>query len=215
MLYQLPSLPHGYDALQPHIDALTMKLHHTRHHAACVGNLNKLLESREKLLTMSLEEILFDIRVVPLPIRQAVRNFGGAHLNHSLFWHIMGPGQGGVPKGTFGKVLNDTFGDFYTFRQTFTRTAMDRFGSGWAWLGVDAHNNNLEVLSTPNEDSPIMYGFRPVLGLDLWEHAYYLTYQNRKADYIEAWWNVVNWQRVGELYLHCTEMSRSNHPAQP
>jgi len=214
MLYHLSSLPYAYDALKPHIGALTMKLHHTRHHAACVGHLNKLLESSENLLGMSLEEILHDIRVVPLPIRQAVRNFGGAHLNHSLFWHIMAPSQGGIPNGRFGKVLNEGFGDFYTFKQTFTRTAMDRFGSGWAWLGVDP-NNNLEVLSTPNEDSPIMYGFHPILGVDLWEHAYYLTYQNRKADYIEAWWNLVNWRRVGELYLHCAETSRSSHPAEP
>ncbi len=214
MLYQLPSLSFSYDAMQPHIDALTMKLHYTRHHTACVGNLNKMLEGSEKLLAMSLEEILYDIRVVPEAIRQAVRNFAGAHLNHSLFWHTMAPSGGGIPGGSFGKVLNDCFGDFYTFKQTFTKTAMERFGSGWAWLGVGPYND-LEVLSTPNEDSPIMYGFRPILGVDLWEHAYYLTYQNRKADYIEAWWNLVNWQRVGELYLHCAETSRSAHPAKP
>ena len=214
MLYHLPSLPYAYDALQPQIDALTMRLHHTRHHAACVGNLNKLLEGSEKLLAMNLEDILYDISIVPLPIRQVVRNFAGAHLNHSLFWYVMGPSGGGIPNGSFGKILSDSFGDFYTFKQTFTKTAMDRLGSGWTWLGVDPHSK-LEVLSTPNEDSPIMYGFRPILGVDLWEHAYYLTYQNRKPDYLEAWWNLVNWQRVGEIYRHCAETSRANHPAEP
>ncbi len=206
MAYELPALPYGYDALEPYIDALTMEIHHTKYHASYVARLNRALQGRENLQRMSLEEIIADIRVVPEDVRQEVRNQGGGHLNHSLFWHIMGPHQGGKPQGMLGDAIVSTFGDFLKFKEALTDSAMNRFGSGWAWLCVNA-SGKIEVLSTPNQDSPIMLGYRPILGVDVWEHAYYLRYHSRRADYIENWWNLVDWHKVGDLYQHCIEMA--------
>lgn len=205
MVYELPALPYGFDALEPHIDARTMEIHYTKHHAGYIAKLNRILQEHDNLQRLSLEEILSDIRVVPEEIRQDVRNNGGGHLNHSLFWHIMGPGKGGSPVGVVGDAIGSTFGDFLKFQELFIDTAMNRFGSGWTWLCMNSLGK-LEVLSTPNQDSPIMLGYRPILGVDLWEHAYYLRYQNRRSDYLAAWWNVVNWPNVAELYQHCLEM---------
>jgi Fe-Mn family superoxide dismutase len=205
MIYRLPPLPYEYNALEPFIDALTMEIHHTKHHASYVDNLNKALVGLDNLSAMPLEDILADIRSVPEEVRQQVRNHGGGHLNHSLFWQIMGPGAGGEPTGTLREAIDATFGNYASFKDEFVRTAMTRFGSGWAWLGVD-HNGGLEVINTPNQDSPIMLGYRPILGLDLWEHAYYLKYQNRRADYVAAWWNVVQWEKVAEIHHHCMDM---------
>lgn len=205
MIYQLPPLPYPYNALEPHIDAQTMEIHHTKHHAGYVSNLNKLLEGQAKLADRPLEEIIADISIVPEDIRQGIRNNGGGHLNHSLFWHIMGPDKGGEPGGILGHVIQSTFGDFNRFKEQLTKTAMGRFGSGWAWLCVD-RQGQMEVLSTPNQDSPIMLGYRPILGVDVWEHAYYLKYQNRRAEYLAAWWNVVDWHKVAEVFAHCMDM---------
>lgn len=205
MTFELPSLPYEYSALEPYIDARTMEIHHTKHHAGYIARLNKALEGRDSLRKMNLEEMIADIRVVPEEIRQEVRNQGGGHLNHSLLWHIIGPPQGGGPTGTLRDAVNAIFGDFLKFQEQIASAAAMRFGSGWAWLAVNS-GGKLEVLSTPNQDSPIMLGYRPVLGIDLWEHAYYLKYQNRRMDYIAAFWNVVNWRNVAELYQHCMEM---------
>lgn len=205
MTFELPNLPYDYASLEPYLDARTMELHHTKHHSSYLAHLNKVLEGRENLRKLSLEEILSDIRVVPEEIRQEVRNYGGGHLNHSLLWHVMGPASGQGPSGLIKDAISSAFGDFLKFQDLFTSAAMARFGSGWAWLLVTS-GGKLEVLSTPNQDSPIMLGYRPVLGLDLWEHAYYLKYQNRRADYISGWWNIVNWKNVSELYQHCLEM---------
>jgi len=205
MKFELPSLPYAYDALEPYIDARTMEIHHTRHHAGYVTNLNKLLDGRDELASRTLEDIISDIRLVPDDIRQGVRNHGGGHLNHSLFWQIMGRNKGGEPSGPLGDAIRSSFTDFASFRELFSKTALSRFGSGWAWLCLDSADR-LVVLSTPNQDSPIMQGHVPILGLDVWEHAYYLKYQNRRSDYIDAWWNVVNWEKVGELFVHRHEM---------
>lgn len=205
MIYELPTLPYSYSALEPYIDARTMEIHHSRHHAAYIAKLNKALQGHDNLSRLSLEEILSDIRVVPEDIRQEIRNQGGAHLNHSLLWHAMGPGKGGTPPPVLGDAITTAFGDFLKFQEQITDQAMARFGSGWAWLVVNSAGK-LETLTTPNEDSPIMLGYRPVLGIDLWEHSYYLKYQNRRVDYISAWWNAVNWSNVTELYQHCLEM---------
>ncbi len=211
MIYQLPPLPYAYNALEPYIDALTMEIHHTRHHGGYVSNLNKLLDGQPRFANRPLEEIVADISLLPEEIRQGVRNNGGGHLNHSLLWHSMGPAKGGPntgaspnaaasePEGILRHAINSTFGDFVKFRDELTRAAMARFGSGWAWLVLD-HQGKMEVISTPNQDSPIMLGYRPVLGVDVWEHAYYLKYQNRRADYLAAWWNVVNWDKVAQRY---------------
>jgi Fe-Mn family superoxide dismutase len=182
-----------------------MEIHHTKHHAGYVAKLNMLLEGRQELASMSLEDILSDISIIPEDIRQGVRNNGGGHSNHSLFWQIIGPGRGGEPSGQLLEAIGGHFGDFAKFRKEFTAIAMDRFGSGWAWLCLDK-NANLTVLSTPNQDSPIMLGYRPIVGIDVWEHAYYLKYQNRRGDYIDAWWRVVNWEKVAEFYAHRSEM---------
>jgi len=205
MIYQLPPLTYRYDALEPYIDSQTMEIHHTKHHAGYVNNLNKLLEGQAKLAERPLEEILADISIVPEDIRQGIRNNGGGHLNHSLFWHIMGPHSGGEPGGILGHVIQTTFGDFSIFKEQFTAAAMSRFGSGWAWLCVD-FKGRMEVISTPNQDSPIMLGYRPIVGVDVWEHAYYLEYQNRRAEYLAAWWNVVNWEKAAEVFSHCMDM---------
>lgn len=199
MPHQLPSLPYAYDALEPYIDAKTMEIHLTRHHNAYVTNLNKALEGQSALAAKSIEDLLKDIQNVPESIRQTVINNGGGHANHALFWELMGPGKGGEPKGDLGDAIKATFGDFAKFKELFSSAGATRFGSGWAWLVKDAAGK-LHVYSTANQDSPIMQGHKPILGLDVWEHAYYLNYQNRRPDYIAAWWNVVNWEKAGELF---------------
>jgi superoxide dismutase, Fe-Mn family len=199
--HALPTLPYDFGALEPHIDAQTMQIHHGKHHQTYVNNLNAALEKHPDLFAQSLEQLLRDIDIVPDDIRTAVRNNGGGHHNHSLFWTLMAPpaqGGGGTPTGSLGEAIAKTFGDFPKFKEAFTNAAATRFGSGWAWLVVAA--GKVEILSTPNQDSPLMDGRTPILGLDVWEHAYYLKYQNRRTDYIAAWWNVVNWVEVGRRY---------------
>lgn len=211
MSYELPPLPYDFGALEPYIDARTMELHYTKHHAGYVQNLNKALQGHELLAGKSLVSIISDIRMVPEDIRQSVRNNGGGHLNHSLFWEVMGPDKGGEPAGNLREGIISTFGDIPRFKEEFFYAAITRFGSGWAWLGMDSRGQ-LEILSTANQDSPLMMGYRPILGLDVWEHAYYLKYQNRRADYITAWWSVVNWEKVAEFYESCLDMqSRTKH----
>lgn len=198
MTHELPKLTYDYEALEPHIDARTMEIHYTKHHQGYVNNLNKALEGYTALQSSSPVKLLRQLNTVPEGIRTAVRNNGGGHVNHTLFWSCMGPNGGGEPGGILGKDIVDTFGSFEAFKATFTEAALGRFGSGWAWLGVDA--GKLVVTSTPNQDSPILEGQIPLLGLDVWEHAYYLNYQNRRADYIAAWWNVVKWPQVNANY---------------
>ena len=199
MAHELPPLPYDYNALEPHIDARTMEIHHSKHHNAYVAGLNGALEGHDDLADMSVEALLADINRVPEGIRQAVINHGGGQANHSLFWQIMGLGAGGEPTGALADAINSTFGSFTAFTEQVTQAGMTRFGSGWAWLVVD-DGGNLLVYNTLNQDSPIMQGHTPILGLDVWEHAYYLNYQNRRPDYIAAWWNVVNWDKVAELH---------------
>lgn len=200
MPFSLPPLPYPTDALEPHIDKLTMEIHYGKHHATYVNNLNKALESAPELANQSLEELLANnCAIVPEKIRTAVRNNGGGHANHSLFWELMGPKAGGQPSGKLAEAINQTFGSFEKFKEKFSEAAVGRFGSGWAWL-VKTPSGQLEVSSTPNQDSPLMEGKVPVLGLDVWEHAYYLKYQNRRADYVQAWWNVVNWAAVEKRF---------------
>jgi Fe-Mn family superoxide dismutase len=195
MPFSLPPLPYGFDALEPHIDKMTMEIHHGKHHNAYVTNLNKALESAPELAGKSLEELLANnCALVPESIRTAVRNNGGGHINHSMFWQIMGPNAGGAPVGNLAGAINQAFGGFDPFKEKFSTAAATRFGSGWAWLLKTAAG--LEITSTANQDSPLMEGKFPVIGLDVWEHAYYLKYQNRRPDYIGAWWNVVNWQEA-------------------
>lgn len=201
-MHELPSLPYSFDALEPHIDARTMEIHHGKHHAGYVNNLNKALEGHEELAAKSVEDLLRGFDQVPEAIRTAVRNHGGGHANHSLFWTIMGPNGGGEPTGDLGDAINAAFGDFSEFQDRFASTAAGRFGSGWGWLVVDG--GKLDVLSTANQDSPLMDGKTPILGVDVWEHAYYLKYQNRRPDYLQAWWNVVDWQAVGERFRSAT-----------
>ena len=198
MAYELPSLPYSYDALEPHIDARTMEIHHTKHHQAYINNVNAALEGHDALAAKSVEDLVSDLASVPEAIRGAVRNNGGGHANHSLFWQIMGPGKGGEPSGELGTAISSTFGSFGSFAEQFAKAGATRFGSGWAWLVVDG--GKLAVTSTPNQDTPLSEGKTPVLGLDVWEHAYYLNYQNRRPDYIKSFWNVVNWDKVAELY---------------
>lgn len=198
MPHELPKLPYPYNALEPHVDELTMQIHHTKHHQAYVNNLNAALDKHPELYQKSLEDLLRGIDQVPEDIRTAVRNHGGGHHNHSLFWEIMSPNGGGEPQGNLAEALQHTFGGFAQFKETFSQTAAGRFGSGWAWLVVN--RGKLEVYSTANQDSPLMEGKTPILGLDVWEHAYYLKYQNRRADYIAAWWNVVNWPEVARRF---------------
>jgi Fe-Mn family superoxide dismutase len=199
MPFTVPPLTYAFDALEPHIDKLTMEIHHDKHHAAYVTNLNKALESAPDLANKPLEELLANnCAIVPESIRTAVRNNGGGHSNHSLFWTIIGPGAGGEPVGNLAAAINSTFGGFSGFKEKFAAAATTRFGSGWAWLikGV----GNIEIISSANQDSPIMEGKFPVIGLDVWEHAYYLKYQNRRPEYIGAWWNVVNWQEAEKRF---------------
>ena len=193
-MYKLPDLPYDFSALEPHIDAKTMEIHHDRHHAAYVTNLNAALEGHDNLANKNIEDLLKDINSVPEDIRQAVINNGGGHANHSLFWTVMSPDGGGEPDGDLAEKISSTFGDFNSFQEKFAAAGATRFGSGWAWLILD--NGKLEVYSTANQDSPLMEGKTPLLGLDVWEHAYYLNYQNKRPDYIAAFWNVVNWPEV-------------------
>ncbi len=197
MAFELPALPYAYDALEPHIDARTMEIHHTKHHQAYVNNANKALEG-SAFASKDVEEILRNIAAVPEKIRQAVINNGGGHANHSLFWQVMGPGKGGEPKGDLAAAIEKDLGGFAAFKEAFANAAATRFGSGWAWLALA--NGKLSVYSTANQDSPLSQGHTPVLCLDVWEHAYYLNYQNRRPDYIAAFWNVINWDKVAELY---------------
>ncbi|WP_029423151.1 superoxide dismutase [Alicyclobacillus macrosporangiidus] len=198
MAHELPPLPYDYNALEPHIDEQTMRIHHDRHHGTYVNNLNAALEGHPDLQAKSLDELLRNIDSVPESIRTAVRNNGGGHANHSLFWQIMSPNGGGQPTGALADAINSTFGSFEKFKDEFSKAAAGRFGSGWAWLVID--NGKLAITSTPNQDNPVMEGKTPILGLDVWEHAYYLKYQNKRPDYIAAWWNVVNWAEVGKRY---------------
>jgi len=198
MAHELPPLPYAKDALEPHIDALTMEIHHGKHHQAYINNLNKALEAHPDLAVRPIEGLLADLRSVPDGIRPAVRNNGGGHANHSLFWTSMGPGEGGAPTGALGDAIGATFGGFEAFQGQFAAAAATRFGSGWAWLVKNG--GALEVMSTPNQDSPLMEGKTPLLGLDVWEHAYYLKYQNRRPDYVAAWWNVVDWDAVAARF---------------
>ncbi len=198
MAYQLPPLPYPFDALEPTIDARTMEIHHDKHHGAYVNNVNAALEGHSDLASMSIEDLLKNIDRVPDAIKTAVRNNGGGHANHSMFWQIMKKGGGGEPSGDLANAINSTFGSFDAFKDAFSKAGAGRFGSGWAWLVVN--NGKLEVMSTANQDSPYMEGKTPLMGLDVWEHAYYLNYQNRRPDYISAWWNVVNWDEVAKRY---------------
>lgn len=199
MAHTLPELPYAHNALEPHIDAQTMEIHHGKHHQAYVNNLNAALEKAPELQGKSIEELIADLDSVPEAIRTAVRNNGGGHANHSLFWEILSPNGGGAPTGEIAEAIDKTFGSFDKFKEEFAAAAATRFGSGWAWLVVKK-SGELAVYSTPNQDSPIMEGDTPLLGIDVWEHAYYLKYQNRRPDYIAAFWNVVNWDKVNELY---------------
>jgi Fe-Mn family superoxide dismutase len=201
MPFSLPSLPYPYDALEPYIDAATMQFHHDKHHAAYVTNLNKALEAAPQLASKTLEELLANgLAIVPESIRTAVRNHGGGVINHNMFWEIMGPKAGGQPSGKLAEAINTAFGSLDQFKQTFTEAAMGRFGSGWAWL-VKTPESKLEIYSTANQDSPLSEGKHPMLTLDVWEHAYYLKYQNRRNEYVAAWWNVVNWPGVEKRFL--------------
>lgn len=196
MTFKLPELNYNYDQLEPHIDARTMEIHHTKHHQAYINNLNAALEGHENLKSKSIEEIISDLESVPENIRTAVRNNGGGHQNHSMFWELMSPNGGGEPKGELGKLIDRDFGNLDTFKAEFKKAAMGRFGSGWAWLVLDGEK--LKVVSTPNQDNPISEGLKPILGIDVWEHAYYLKYQNLRADYIDAWFNVLDWEKAEE-----------------
>ena len=199
MAFELPPLPYAHNALEPHIDARTMEIHHGKHHQGYVNNLNKALEGHSNLQGKSVEELISNLDAVPESIRTAVRNNGGGHANHSLFWPIMSSSGGGAPGGDLGAAIATTFGSFDSFKEQFGQAAATRFGSGWAWLCVNS-SGGLEVTSTPNQDNPLSAGLTPILGLDVWEHAYYLNYQNRRPDYITAWWNVVNWDQVAANY---------------
>ncbi|MDQ3878429.1 MAG: superoxide dismutase [Actinomycetota bacterium] len=198
MPYTLPELPYDYSALEPHIDAKTMEIHHTKHHKTYVDKLNAAIEGHSDLEYDNVDDLLKNFSNVPSDIQGPVRNHGGGHSNHSLFWTIMGPDGGGEPSGDLGSAIDDSFGSFKEFRDKFNTAATNHFGSGWAWLVLDA--GKLNVVSLPNQDSPLIDGKIPVLGLDVWEHAYYLKYQNKRPDYIEAWWNTINWDAVAERF---------------
>jgi len=198
MKFELPPLPYAYDALEPHIDTATMQIHHDKHHAAYVNNLNAALEKHPDLNFKNIGDLVMNLDKVPEDIRTAVRNNGGGHFNHSMFWELMGPYAGGAPKGALADAINAAFGSFDDFKAKLKAAGVGRFGSGWAWLIAD--NNGLSIVSTPNQDSPAMEMKAPLLGVDVWEHAYYLKYQNRRPDYLDAWWNVVNWDQVAKNY---------------
>ena len=198
MAYELPELPYAYDALEPHIDKETMNIHHTKHHNAYVTNLNNALAGHDDFLSKSVEELIANLDAVPESARTAVRNNGGGHANHSLFWELLSADGGGNPSGALADAIDAKFGSYDAFKEEFAKAATTRFGSGWAWLSLN--NGELELTSTPNQDSPLMEGNTPLLGLDVWEHAYYLNYQNRRPEYIAAFWNVVNWDEVSKRY---------------
>ncbi|WP_391116070.1 superoxide dismutase [Psychrobacillus sp. L3] len=198
MAYELPELPYAYDALEPHIDKETMNIHHTKHHNTYVTNLNNAVSGKADLENKSVEELIANLDAVPEDIKTVVRNNGGGHANHSLFWQILSPNGGGNPTGELAEAIDAKFGSFDAFKEEFAKAATTRFGSGWAWLSVV--NGELDLSSTANQDSPIMEGKTPLLGLDVWEHAYYLNYQNRRPDYISSFWNVVNWDEVSKRY---------------
>jgi Fe-Mn family superoxide dismutase len=201
-MYEVPPLPYAFDALEPHIDARTMEIHHDKHHAGYVSKVNAALEGHPQVAEQSVEDLLRNIEQVPESIRTAVRNNGGGHANHSLFWTVMSPNGGGQPDGPLAAAIQRDFGSFDEFQQLFTTTAASRFGSGWGWLVVQ--DGKLAVESTANQDSPLMAGKTPILGVDVWEHAYYLHYQNRRPDYLNAWWNVVNWAEVAARFGRTT-----------
>jgi Fe-Mn family superoxide dismutase len=196
MAFELPKLSYSFDALEPHIDAQTMEIHHDRHHATYVNNLNGAIEKHPELAGRTIEQLLGDLSAVPDDIRTVVRNNGGGHLNHSIFWTIMGPGGGGEPSGAIADAINGAFGDFATFKDTVSKAAIGQFGSGWGWAFLSG--GKLTVKGFPNQDNPISEGGVPILGVDVWEHAYYLKYQNKRPDYVAAWWNTVNWAAVNE-----------------
>jgi superoxide dismutase, Fe-Mn family len=198
MAHEVPPLPYAYNALEPHIDEQTMRIHHDKHHAAYVNNLNAALEKAPELQQKSVEDLVRGINTVPEEIRTAVRNNGGGHVNHTMFWELMGPGKGGAPTGRVSDAIASSFGSFDSFKEQFAKAGVGRFGSGWAWL-IDA-GGKLVIESSANQDSPLMEGKKAILGLDVWEHAYYLKYQNRRPDYIAAWWNVVNWDEVNKRF---------------
>jgi superoxide dismutase, Fe-Mn family len=198
MPFTLPALPYAYDALEPHIDARTMEIHHTKHHQAYVNNLNAAIEKAPELANKSLDDLMRGVNGLPEAVRTAVRNNGGGHWNHSLFWQLMGPGKGGEPRGALADAIRQSFGDFSKFKEQFAAAGAGRFGSGWAWLVADG--GKLSITSTPNQDNVLMDGKTAILGLDVWEHAYYLKYQNRRPEYITAWWNVVDWDAVSSRF---------------
>jgi Fe-Mn family superoxide dismutase len=198
MAFTLPSLPYDFAALEPHIDAKTMEIHHGKHHQTYVNNLNAAIEKAPELASKSLDDLMRNASTLPEAVRTAVRNNGGGHWNHSMFWQIMGPKAGGEPGGKLGAAIKSAFGDFAKFREQFSAAGVGRFGSGWAWL--INNGGKLSITSTPNQDNPLMEGQKAVMGLDVWEHAYYLKYQNRRPDYINAWWNVVNWKEVEKRF---------------
>jgi Fe-Mn family superoxide dismutase len=202
MAYSLPPLPYAHNALEPHIDAKTMEIHHTKHHNTYITNLNNAIQGTD-LGNQTIEQLVANINLVPENIRTVVRNNGGGHANHSLFWTIMGPGAGGEPSGKLAEAIQAELGGFAKFKEDFTKAAVSRFGSGWAWLSVDG-SKKLVVESTPNQDSPLMHGNVPILGVDVWEHAYYLHYQNRRPDYVNAFYNVINWKAVSDRYVAAT-----------
>ncbi|WP_234301168.1 superoxide dismutase [Sphaerospermopsis aphanizomenoides] len=202
---QLPPLPYAYDALEPHIDAKTMQFHHDKHHAAYVNNLNKALDKYPKLKTKSVEALLQNLDNVPADIRTTVRNNGGGHVNHSMFWKIMTPNGGGEPTGEIATAIKDNFGNFADFKKQFNEAGAGRFGSGWVWL-VSRKNGKLEITTTANQDSPLMAGNYPIFGNDVWEHAYYLKYQNRRPEYLDAWWNVVNWDEINQRFANAKRL---------
>ncbi|MEP6776987.1 MAG: superoxide dismutase [Chthoniobacterales bacterium] len=199
MAYELPKLPYAYDALEPHIDARTMEIHHTKHHQTYITNVNNALKDQPALAGKSIEDLIRDLSAVPEAIRTVVRNNGGGHANHSFFWQIMAPNAEHEPTGKLAQEINSSFGSLDGFKEKFAAAGAGRFGSGWAWL-VKNKSGRLEVASTPNQDSPLMDGNTPIIGVDVWEHAYYLNYQNRRPDYIKAWWNVVNWAEAGKRF---------------
>jgi Fe-Mn family superoxide dismutase len=194
MPFTLPALPYAYDALEPHIDAKTMEIHHTKHHQAYVNNLNAAIEKAPELQSKSLDDLMKSINSLPDAVKGAIRNNGGGHWNHSMFWELMAPKSGGEPTGKLADAIKSAFGDFAKFKEQFAAAAASRFGSGWAWLVSDG--GKLSIMSTPNQDNPLMEGKKAILGLDVWEHAYYLKYQNRRPDYVTAWWNTVAWSKV-------------------
>jgi len=198
MAFQLVPLPYAYDALEPYIDTMTMQIHHDKHHAAYVNNLNAAIDKHPELSGKSVEALLSDLSAVPEDIRMTVRNHGGGTLNHNIFWEIMAPKMGGEPKGNLAKAIDASFGSFPNFKTEFEKAAGGRFGSGWAWLVKKG--DKLSIVSTANQDSPLSDGLNPLLGVDVWEHAYYLKYQNRRAEYVTAWWNVVNWEAVAKRF---------------